>query len=206
MDRPEREHEDGTARPLGPVQALARVVESFDTLVREHLALARAELEVAFATIARGLRWAVMALPLLLAGYGLLCVALMLAVEPLLGAPVAALAVGLANLVAGSFLLRVAMHRLSARQLALRASSEELEKTIELARGMPKLQPQKERPSEPSTAEPLEQVPEGRPGGRGTDGERPEASGEAHPAGSGGDQGRDRAGAAGAGRLGAGAA
>jgi uncharacterized membrane protein YqjE len=110
---------------------LKELLESLSALVAQHLRLARLELreDVRFVGLRVGLMAALA--PLILVGYGFLCLALAMALQRLLPADLAYLAVGLLNLVIG-----VAGIALVARQLqrhrVLDATVAELEATSTL--------------------------------------------------------------------------
>lgn len=107
---------------------LREVVDGFSELTAHHIRLARVEL----AEDARfvGVRVGVIAAlaPLILVGYGFLCVALALALRRVISADLAFLIVGLVNLVGGAAGIGVAAKQLSKKKV-MNETLAELETT-----------------------------------------------------------------------------
>jgi uncharacterized membrane protein YqjE len=111
--------------------ALQRLIDGVQTLLREHIALARAELKDDLRNTGRDLIVSAAGVPALAAGYLLL----MLAVGFLLAVWMPQWAafgiVALANLGAGGFLSMVGGRRVLKQRIALRRTGEELRKDKE---------------------------------------------------------------------------
>jgi len=107
---------------------IREVVESVSELTAQHVRLARLELEEDARFI--GLRVGVIAAlaPLILVGYGFLCIALALALRRIMAIDLAFLAVGLANLVGGVAGIARVARQLRGRQV-MDASLTELKTT-----------------------------------------------------------------------------
>ncbi|MBE2249239.1 MAG: phage holin family protein [Myxococcus sp.] len=118
---------------------LRDVVDGLSELTAQHIRLARVEL----ADDARfvGVRLAVIAAlaPLILVGYGFLCVALALTLRRVMAADLAFLLVGLINLIAGVIGVVLAARQLKTRE-PMQVSMTELEATTAI------LSPSRERP------------------------------------------------------------
>jgi len=121
--------------PVSPVSpsrdALQRLLEGLQTLVREHLALARFELKEDVSNMGRDLLVGASGVPALAAGYLLLMMAIGYLLAIWLPAWAAFGIVALANLGAGSFLTFVWGRRAIQQRMELRNTSEELKKDKE---------------------------------------------------------------------------
>lgn len=110
---------------------LRELVDAFSELVAQHVRLARMEL----AEDARfvGLRVGVIAAlaPLILVGYGFLCVALALALRRVMAADLAFLIVGLLNLIVGGVGITIVGKQLGERKV-LNATVTELDSSTSL--------------------------------------------------------------------------
>jgi uncharacterized membrane protein YqjE len=124
-------------RPQGPETSLAEALRSLgDNLARllsEHVALAQSELKREGARLLRaallvgaGLLWAGV-------GYIGLMAAVVAALSPAMGVPLAALVVGGVNLVAGALALGLAAKRLSDREPAMPGLEAEIDKDLAAA-------------------------------------------------------------------------
>lgn len=119
----------------GVVRELRRLADATGRLVREHVDLARAELEQDARRIAGDAAMGVVALPFLLTAQLLLSAALALWIAEALGGPWAFAIVGGANLAAGAGLALLAAHRLRKDgKVELPATTEELERDRKMLR------------------------------------------------------------------------
>jgi hypothetical protein len=110
---------------------LRELVDAFSELVAQHLRLARMELaeDARFVGLRVG---AIAALaPLILVGYGFLCVALALALRRVMAADLAFLLVGLLNLVIGGVGIAVVGKQLGERKV-MQATVAELDSSTSL--------------------------------------------------------------------------
>jgi uncharacterized membrane protein YqjE len=110
---------------------LRELVDAFSELVAQHLRLARMELaeDARFVGLRVG---AIAALaPLILVGYGFLCVALALALRRVMAADLAFLLVGLLNLVTGGVGIAVVGKQLGERKV-MQATVAELDSSTSL--------------------------------------------------------------------------
>ena len=111
-----------------PKDALQRLLDGLQTLIREHLALARAEAKQDLRALVRDAVVSAAGLPALFVGYVLLMVALSLALAGVLPAWAAFGVVALANLGAGALLTLVWGRRVAHDKLDLNQTGEELKK------------------------------------------------------------------------------
>lgn len=111
---------------MAQVNPLGELVDAFSELVAQHVRLARLEVKEDARFI--GLRIGVIAVftPLILVGYGFLCVALALSLRPFLGDGFAFLLVGVVNLLVSGIGIAIAANQLSKRKI-LNATVLELE-------------------------------------------------------------------------------
>ncbi len=110
---------------------LRELVDAFSELVAQHLRLARMELaeDARFVGVRVGLIAALA--PLILVGYGFLCVALALALRRVMAADLAFLLVGLLNLVIGGVGIAVVGKQLGERKV-MQATVAELDSSTSL--------------------------------------------------------------------------
>ncbi len=111
---------------MAQVNPLGELVDAFSELVAQHVRLARLEVKEDARFI--GLRIGVIAVftPLILVGYGFLCVALALSLRPFLGDGFAFLLVGVVNLLVSGIGIAIAANQLSKRKI-MNATVLELE-------------------------------------------------------------------------------
>jgi Putative Actinobacterial Holin-X, holin superfamily III len=116
---------------MSVVAHLKELVDSLSTLTVQHLRLARLELRADARYI--GVRVGVIAAlaPLILVGYGFLCLALALALQRMLPTDLAFLTVGLLNLILGVVGIAVVARQLQGHRV-LDATVTELETTSSL--------------------------------------------------------------------------
>ena len=119
---------------------LRELVDAFSELVAQHLRLARMELEVDARFI--GLRVGVIAAlaPLILVGYGFLCVALALTLRRVMAADLAFLIVGVLNLLLGGVGIAVVGRQLGGRKV-MSATVAELDTSTSLVLPHPEKRP-----------------------------------------------------------------
>ena len=110
---------------------LRELVDAFSELLAQHLRLARMELaeDARFVGVRVGLIAALA--PLILVGYGFLCVALALALRRVMAADLAFLLVGLLNLVIGGVGIAVVGKQLGERKV-MQATVAELDSSTSL--------------------------------------------------------------------------
>src|SRR5262245_8264997 len=96
---------------------LKAVVESFSALLEGHIKLFKLELAEDAKVIGVQVGKIVAFVPLILVGYGFLCAALAMWLEPRVGAAAAYLIVGLLNVVGGGLGIALAARTLSKRQV-----------------------------------------------------------------------------------------
>src|SRR2546423_5880025 len=130
--------------PLASPQArdaLNRLIDGFQTLVREHLALAKVELKEDLKRMGRGLLLSAAGVPALLAGYLLLNVAVALLLATVIASWAAFGIVALVNLVAGSALSAYFIKKARQMPISLTSTGTELRRDREmlstLANGAP---------------------------------------------------------------------
>ncbi|MDP2271160.1 MAG: phage holin family protein [Archangium sp.] len=111
---------------MAQVNPLRELVDAFSELVAQHVRLARLEVKEDARFV--GIRVGVIAVftPLILVGYGFLCVALALSLRRFLGDGWAFLLVGLVNLLVSGIGIAIAANQLSKRKL-MNATVLELE-------------------------------------------------------------------------------
>jgi uncharacterized membrane protein YqjE len=114
-----------------PRDALARLIDGVQTLFREHLALAKAELKEDVRRAGRSVLLSAAGVPPLFAGYLLLMVAIALLIALALPGWVAFAIVALLNLTAGGLLTLVSIERVRKEKLALSRTTEELRRDRE---------------------------------------------------------------------------
>jgi len=117
--------------PVAPRDALARLLDGAQTLFREHLALAKAELRDDVRRTGRNLLLSAAGLPPLFVGYVLLMVALALVLRLVVDDWAAFGIVALANLAAGAALTLGFSAKVRAEKLALAKTGEELRRDRE---------------------------------------------------------------------------
>jgi len=112
---------------------LRDVVDGFSELVAQHLRLARVELadDAKYVGVRVGIIAALA--PLILVGYGFLCVALALTLRRVMAADLAFLLVGLVNLIGGAIGVVLAARQLGSRRV-MHESLSELEASSSLLR------------------------------------------------------------------------
>lgn len=113
---------------LASREALQRLLDGLQTLIREHMALARAELRDDARKLGRDLAVGAAGVPAVAAGYLLLMVAVSLLLTLWLPAWAAFGIVALVNLGVGGGLTWVAVAKVSGRGAAMPRSSEELQR------------------------------------------------------------------------------
>ena len=97
----------------GVGEALKRVADGVSSLVKEHLALARAELRQDLRAAGRDAALAAAGVPLALVGWALLMIALSVALAPVVGYAGGFALVGGLNLVAGALVSAIFLRRLA---------------------------------------------------------------------------------------------
>jgi uncharacterized membrane protein YqjE len=160
--------------PLASPQArdaLNRLIDGFQTLVREHLALAKVELKEDLKRMSRSLLLSAAGIPALLAGYFLLNVAIALLLATVIVSWAAFGLVALVNLAAGSALTVVFAGKAKETTISLSSTEEELRRNRELISQVARGAPAETRPPPvervPATARPS-WTPAPRAGGDGT--------------------------------------
>jgi uncharacterized membrane protein YqjE len=121
--------------PLATPQArdaLSRLIDGFQTLVREHLALAKAELKEDLKRMGRSLMLSAAGVPALVTGYLLLNVAIALLLATVIASWAAFGIVALVNLVAGSALTAYFIKKARETPISLSSTSTELRRDREL--------------------------------------------------------------------------
>ena len=111
---------------MAQVNPLRELVDAFSELVAQHVRLARLEVKEDARFI--GIRVGVIAVftPLILVGYGFVCIALALVLKRALGEEWAFLLVGVLNLIASGIGIAIAANQLAKRKM-LNATVQELE-------------------------------------------------------------------------------
>src|SRR4051794_30307860 len=125
--------------PLASAQtrdALNRLIDGFQTLVREHLALAKIELKEDVNRMARSLVLSAAGVPALIAGYMLLNIAIALLLATVMASWVAFGIVALVNLGAGSALTVVFGKKAKEIRLSLSETGSELRRDREMLSGL----------------------------------------------------------------------
>src|SRR4051812_8830262 len=125
--------------PLASAQtrdALNRLIDGFQTLVREHLALAKIELKEDVNRLARGLVLSAAGVPALIAGYMLLNIAIALLLATVMASWAAFGIVALVNLGAGSALTVVFGKKAKEMRLSLSETGSELRRDREMLSGL----------------------------------------------------------------------
>jgi uncharacterized membrane protein YqjE len=117
-------------RQTSLMDALARLIDGVQLLVREHLQLARVEVKHDLRALARNLAPALLGAPVLLSGWLLLMMAVAFALP--LPAWAACGIVALANLALGAALVRAGLQRLVESPPVLPRTAEELKKDTAL--------------------------------------------------------------------------
>jgi uncharacterized membrane protein YqjE len=117
--------------PVPPRDALARLIDGVQTLFREHLALAKAELKDDVRRAGRGVLLSAAGLPPLFVGYVLLMVAIALLLQLVLVAWAAFGIVALLNLIVGAALTVAFGAKVRAEKLALVRTQQELRRDKE---------------------------------------------------------------------------
>lgn len=112
-DGPRRRTNGGVATAPSVGDALRRIADGVQRLVREHLALARTELRQELRVAGRSAALLLAGLPLLLVGWALLMGSLALALSGLLGLAGSLALVGAVNLLVGGILALVSAKRLA---------------------------------------------------------------------------------------------
>lgn len=112
----------------GVAQAFGRITEGISRLVSEHLALARVELREDARALGTQVAKIAVFVPAVLVGYGLLCVAVALALRPWLGDVGAFAAMGGLNFVGGAIGAYAAVNKLS-KHPVLETTRVEVERT-----------------------------------------------------------------------------
>src|SRR5256885_4471275 len=120
--------------PLAPQarDALNRLIDGFQTLVREHLALAKVELKEDLKRMGRSLLLSAAGLPPLLAGYMLLNVAVALLLASVVASWAAFGIVALVNLVAGAALSAYFIKKAREMPISLTSTGTELRRDREM--------------------------------------------------------------------------
>ncbi|MFL5437298.1 MAG: phage holin family protein [Myxococcales bacterium] len=130
--------------PLASAQtrdALNRLIDGFQTLVREHLALAKIELKEDVNRMARSLVLSAAGVPALIAGYMLLNIAIALLLATVMASWVAFGIVALVNLGAGSALTVVFGKKAKEIRLSLSETGSELRRDREMLSGLQPVAP-----------------------------------------------------------------
>jgi uncharacterized membrane protein YqjE len=122
---------DRRPSPVPPRDALARLIDGVQTLFREHLALAKAELKDDVRRAGRSVLFSAAGLPPLFVGYVLLMVAIALLLQLVLVAWAAFGIVALLNLVLGGALTVAFGAKVRAEKLALVRTQQELRRDKE---------------------------------------------------------------------------
>jgi uncharacterized membrane protein YqjE len=125
--------------PLASAQtrdALNRLIDGFQTLVREHLALAKIELKEDVNRMARSLVLSAAGVPALIAGYMLLNIAIALLLATVMASWVAFGIVALVNLGGGSALTVVFGKKAKEIRLSLSETGSELRRNGEMLSGL----------------------------------------------------------------------
>jgi len=117
--------------PVPPRDALARLIDGVQTLFREHLALAKAEIKDDVRRAGRSALLSAAGLPPLLVGYVLLMVAIALLLQLFLVGWVAFAIVALVNLATGAALTVAFGAKVRAEKLALVRTTQELRRDKE---------------------------------------------------------------------------
>jgi uncharacterized membrane protein YqjE len=124
--------------------ALNRLIDGFQTLVREHLALAKIELKEDLNRMARSVMLSAAGLPALVAGYMLLNIAIALLLATVMASWAAFGIVALVNLGAGAALTVVFGKKAKETRIKLSETESELRRNREMLSGL------KARPEPPS--------------------------------------------------------
>src|SRR4051794_6050884 len=125
--------------PLASAQtrdALNRLIDGFQTLVREHLALAKIELKEDVNRLARSLVLSAAGVPALIAGYMLLNIAIALLLATVMASWAAFGIVALVNLGAGSALTVVFGKKAKEMRISLSETGSELRRNGEMLSGL----------------------------------------------------------------------
>jgi uncharacterized membrane protein YqjE len=122
---------DRRPSPVPPRDALARLIDGVQTLFREHLALAKAELKDDVRRAGRSVLLSAAGLPPLFVGYVLLMVAIALLLQLVLVAWAAFGIVALLNLIVGAALTAAFGAKVRAEKLALVRTQQELRRDKE---------------------------------------------------------------------------
>jgi uncharacterized membrane protein YqjE len=125
--------------PLASAQtrdALNRLIDGFQTLVREHLALAKIEIKEDLNRMARSLVLSAAGVPALLAGYMLLNVAIALLLATVMANWVAFGIVAVVNLGAGGALTVVFGKKAKEMHISLRGTESEMQRNREMLSGL----------------------------------------------------------------------
>jgi uncharacterized membrane protein YqjE len=117
--------------PVPPRDAFARLIDGVQTLFREHVALAKAEIKDDVRRTGRSLLLSGAGLPPLFVGYVLLMVAIALVLQLFLASWAAFGIVALANLIVGAALTLAFTAKVRAEKLALVRTAEELRRDRE---------------------------------------------------------------------------
>jgi uncharacterized membrane protein YqjE len=112
--------------------ALNRLIDGFQTLVREHLALAKVELKEDLKRMGRSVALSLAGIPALLAGYLFLNVAIALLLATIIPSWVAFGLVAIVNLAAGSALTIVFAKKAKETTISLSSTEEELRRNREM--------------------------------------------------------------------------
>src|SRR5256885_2159549 len=125
--------------PLASPQArdgVNRLIDGFQTLVREHLALAKVELKEDLKRMGRSVLLSAAGVPALLAGYLLLNVAIALLLATVMASWAAFAIVALVNLVAGSVLTAHFIKKARQTPISLTSTGTELRRDREMVSGL----------------------------------------------------------------------
>jgi uncharacterized membrane protein YqjE len=131
--------------------ALNRLIDGFQTLVREHLALAKIELKEDLNRMARSLILSAAGVPALVAGYMLLNIAIALLLATVMASWAAFGIVALVNLGAGAALTVVFGKKAKETRIKLSETESELRRNREMFSGL-KARPEPPSPTPPPAA------------------------------------------------------
>jgi Putative Actinobacterial Holin-X, holin superfamily III len=116
------------AAPIPPKDALQRLLDGLQLFIREHLALARAEMKADLRAMGRDLAVGAAGVPALTAGYLLLMFAAGFLLSVWLPQWIAFSIVAVVNLTAGGILTRAGMRRALRDRLELPCTAEEIQR------------------------------------------------------------------------------